>query len=41
MEDKIPIRGDLEVLKSGDFMTRVEWMHREFSEDIAGMFQSE
>lgn len=34
MSEEIKLNGDIEVLKSGDFTTRVNWFHREFSNDI-------
>lgn len=34
MPDNVQLRGNLETLKNGDFETRVQWFHAEFSEDL-------
>lgn len=34
MSDNVQLKGDLETLKHGDFETRTQWFHAEFSEDI-------
>ena len=34
MSDDVQLKGDLNTLRNGDFETRAQWFHAEFSEDI-------
>lgn len=41
MSDEPQLNGDLEVLKAGNFKTRVQWFHAEFSQDIENATKTE
>ena len=39
--DEPQLNGDIEVLKAGNFKTRVRWFHAEFSQNIEDATQTE
>ena len=40
MDEQPQLKNDIEVLKAGDFKTRVMWFHTEFSQDIENAVQT-